>query len=628
MCGISGLVSWNAPPDADIVARMNQRLRHRGPDATGVVALGPVVLGHQRLSIIDLSEASNQPLSDTTGRFWIVFNGEIYNYRELRRELAGFDVTFKTQSDTEIILEAYKKWGVDCISRLNGMFAFALWDSADKQLVLARDRAGEKPLFYAQLPGDQLAFASELKALRVVPGIEGRLNPRALSQYLSLNYTLGSDCIFTGVRKLPPAHRLVVRRGAPPAETEYWNLAALFRDKRQFRSEDEAADELRSLVDDAVRLRMISDVPLGGFLSGGVDSSAVVAAMRQGGDSKAVKTFTIGFDEPGYSELREAGFMAGHLGVDHHEMVVRPQLAQTLPRIVYHADEPFADTSSIPFYFLGQFARQKVTVALSGDGADELFAGYDTYLADRLHGFGQRLPRWMHRAALGAARLAPVTFGKVSWDFKLRQFSRGLELDPWRAHHSWRLIFSEEEKRRLVRPEHHAEILAEDPFEEVARHFRAVPDLCPVDQTAYVDIKTWLADDILVKLDRNTMAHSLEARLPFLDPRIIELAARLPADLKLRGLRRKYLLKKSQEGRLPAEVLSRRKTGFNAPVSHWLLSSLAELGQSALETLDRDGWLMRPYAEQLWAEHRAGRADHGLKLFGLTCLGLWRQGAA
>jgi asparagine synthase (glutamine-hydrolysing) len=625
MCGISGVLSGHSAPDCRVVQAMCDRLRHRGPDAGSVIARPPIVLGHRRLSVIDLSESANQPLADASERFWIVYNGELYNFRALRRELEHEGVAFRTASDTEVLLEAYKRWDVGCFERLNGMFALAIWDEPRQRLVLGRDRAGEKPLYYARLPESGLIFASDLRALRAHPAISPQLNLVALDQFLALNYVLGPTCILRGVERLEPAHYLVAERGHVGTPVRYWDLARHFREKATYRDEGEAAEAVAALVDDAVQLRLESDVPLGAFLSGGVDSSTIAASMCRLRPPAQNETFSVGFAEATYDELPWARRAAAEIGVGrHHDQVVAPDMAAALPRIARAAGEPFADTSMIPMFYLAAFARQRVTVCLSGDGSDEIFAGYDTYVADALLRATRWVPSTATRALAGAATKAgPVTFNKVSWDFKLRQFLRGHSASPERAHYAWRRIFTDEERRELLRPEYHAALHGVDPFARFASFHQEVAACDALDQALYVDIKTWLPDDILVKVDRMTMAHSLEARAPFLDHRLMEMAASLPPQWKLNPRGRKHVLKRSQKGRVPDAILRRRKEGFNAPVSPWLAGPLRELAHHATSPEVLGEFLRPEPISRLWDEHVARRADHGLKLFGLTCLGLW-----
>ena len=624
MCGIAGTLTWHAPPDPCVVRRMADRLRHRGPDAEGVWSRGPIALGHRRLSIIDLSEANNQPLADLTGAFWLVFNGEIYNFQALRKELSDSGACFRTAGDSEVILEAYKRWGVECLQRFNGMFAFALWDEPRRRLFLARDRLGEKPLYYQPLPDGGLAFASELRALRAHPAVSDQISPTALGHYLALNYTLTSACMLEGVRKLPAAHYLVVEEGRPAYPVEYWDLAAHFRDKRRYRSEAEAAEALDALIEDSVRLRLVSDVPVGAFLSGGIDSATVGAAIGRLRPAEDNRTYSIGFVEGTFDERAEAREVAQLLGLDHHEQVVDVEMASLLPDIVAAVDEPLADTSLIACYFLARFARQGVTVALSGDGSDEIFAGYETYPADKIHRATRWIPGWLTRGMVRAVDAAlPVSFDAVSLDYRVRKFLRGHPLSPERAHYFWRIIFADDAKRRLVLPEWRERLVAADPFLVFEKYHADVADCHPLDQALYVDIKTWLVDDILVKVDRATMAHSLEARAPFLDHRLVELAASLPPEWKLKGMRKKHLLKDSQRRHLPPAVVNRRKHGFNTPVSEWFQSGLADLARAATHDEALGRWFDRRAIDELWRAHSTRSEDNGLKLFGLACLGLW-----
>ncbi len=625
MCGIAGILTWDRPADPAVLGAMTDRLAHRGPDAGGVWTDGPIGLGHRRLSIIDTSAANNQPLWDAAGELVIAFNGEIYNFAELRRELLGLGAAFRTHGDTEVILEAYRYWGEGCVERLNGMFAFALWDTRRRQLLLARDRLGEKPLYYVELPHHGLVFASEPRALRAHPAVSRDVDPVGLAHYLTHNYALGRG-LLQGLRRLAPGHTLLCAEGKALAPRSYWDLAAVYRAKRRFDSEQAAADELLALLDDATRLRLVSDVPLGAFLSGGVDSSAIAAAMARALPAAQVHTFSMGFGVPSFDEVDQARAVALHLGLHHRDRIAEPEAAETLQAMIWAADEPLADTSFIPTYRLAAFAREHVTVALSGDGADECLAGYETYAADRLHRLLGWLPGPIARGLWrGADRLLPVSFSKVSLDYKLRHFLAALHLPLPRAHAAWRNIVQPAQRAALMQPDW-LELLASDAadtFGEVAGHFAAVADCHWVDQANYVDIKTWLADDILVKVDRATMAHGLEARPPFLDHRFVELTAALPADWKLKGFAKKYLLRRALRDRLPHAVLYGQKRGFNAPVSQWLAGPLRDFALDTLASPRLRAYVRPDAVAQLWREHDARTRDHGLKLYGLTCLALW-----
>jgi asparagine synthase (glutamine-hydrolysing) len=623
VCGFVGSVRWDKPDSTERIEALLNRLVHRGPDAGAVQAFGAAVLGHRRLSIIDTTAAANQPMVNADGRKVIVFNGEIYNFKELRAQLQQTGVTFRTQSDTEVVLAAWEYWGDRFVEQLRGMFAFALWDMDRQRLLLGRDRAGEKPLFYTFLK-DGIVFGSELKSIRVHPEVDITLNPKAISQYLTLHYILSDCSILQKVYKLPAAHMLIFEAGKRPKIYPYWDLKGFFRNKHPW-TEKEAIHQFHTLFADSIRGQSISDVPLGAFLSGGIDSSAVSAILsRQLSSPQLLKTFSIGFEERSFSELPAAERIARELGVNHYAQVIKADVVDALPKIIYHADEPFADTSIIPTYYLAQMTRQQVTVALTGDGSDELFAGYVTNTADRIHSVLQYVPKsLLHMACWFMHRILPVTFDKVSFDYKLRQFLRGAHLPFAKAHFSWRHIFSDHEKMQLLRGERRDTILASVPFASVAHYFEEVNDCHILDQAAYVDFKTWLVDDILVKVDRATMAHSLEARAPFLDHRIIEFAASLPPHFKMRYWTKKYILKRAMAGILPDQTLSQQKKGFNAPVSYWLSGVAEDFAKGITLSSLMHEWFSLAFIEKLWQDHKQKVADHGLKLFALTCFGIW-----
>jgi asparagine synthase (glutamine-hydrolysing) len=607
---------------------MTRALAHRGPNAEGIVIDGPVGLGSRRLSVLDLSAAANQPMHDPSGRFILVFNGEIYNFGEVRRTLQDLGHAFSTNGDTEVVLAAMKHWGPDGLQRLIGMFAFALWDTERKTLLIARDRLGKKPLFFARLRSGGIAFASEPRALAAHPDVPGGVDATSLAHYLRLNYVPCNRSLFAGVESLPPACYAEFDLAHGLRVVRYWDLAAKFRNKRAFRSEAEAAEELRTLIDDAVRLRLVSDVPLGAFLSGGVDSSTIVASMAKYRDPGSILTFSSGFLEDTFDESHVAERLARQFGAVHRTQSLDPRSLNILPAVVAAAGEPIADTSMLPMFFLSKFTRESVTVALSGDGGDECFAGYETYVADKLHRLASHTPQWLRRRVPGLLdRVLPVDHRKVAWPEKLRRFSAALPLGFQRAHASWRDIFGLEELSSLMRNdwrEHSTSPYNTDLFAEYfAGHFAEVEDCHPLDQAAYVDIKTWLADDILVKADRTSMTHSLEVRCPLLDHRIVEFAAQLPVELKLRGFKKKYLLKLSQRSRLPDWVLDRPKQGFNAPVSHWVLGPLRELCRNTLLSDDMRTWFNEDAIHRLWNDHQKKRRDNGLKLFGLLTFGLF-----
>lgn len=601
-------------------------MARRGPDGEGCYGDDSAALGHRRLAIIDLSESGKQPMQDCTGRYVITFNGEIYNYRDLRRELELAGAKFRSRSDTEVILEGYKAWGTQAFSRLNGMFALALWDTVKRQLVLARDRLGKKPLYYSVLADGGVIFGSEQKALLLDPCIPRAIRPRALAQYLSLGYTLTDECFVDGIEKLAPGCFMVIEQGKQARSERYWDVAPYFREKCSL-PDQEAVAALLALLENATQIRMISDVPIGAFLSGGVDSSSIVAAMCRVPDAPRVSTFSIGFEEPTYSELAEAEAVAAALGTEHRGEIVHAQMSSVLDSIVHAADEPFADNSMIPCYFLARFAREKVTVALSGDGGDEIFAGYETYRADRLHRRLTTLPRPLVAAAVRLANISlPVSFDKVSFDFKLRRFLQSYQLSFPEAHTSWRLYFGESDRQALLQPEVADATVGCDALSLFRESFAAVPDLHYLDQAMYVDLQTWLASDILVKADRMSMAHGLEVRCPLLDHRVVEFAASLPISQKVRGGVQKYLLKESQRKYLPKNIIDRKKRGFNAPIAHWIVHEMRHRIETASDSQSALASVVRPEAIRgLLEDHLARRCDNSLQLYNLLVLDSWMR---
>lgn len=603
---------------------MSDRLAHRGPDGSGLVARDAIVFGHRRLAIIDTSAAGTQPMYDSGGAYLITYNGEIYNYLDLRRELTSRGSSFASRTDTEVILEAYKQWGPACVDRLNGMFAFAIWDAHSKSLFMARDRLGKKPLFYRRTD-KELSFASELTALLQDDDTPDAVNERAIIQYLAIGYITGDECIHPRVEKLPPATWFLWEQGRSPVIERYWNLAHHFLAKEGPPNERAAIDRLNGLLEDAVRIRLMSDVPLGAFLSGGIDSASIVAHLRRQRGNDLTHTFSAGFNEPSFSELKEAEFTSKSLDVLHHQstIVAEPSL-EKFRAIAGCTGEPFADTSIIPMYFIAEFARRWVTVTLSGDGADEIFAGYETYAADRVHNFARHVP-----AALISnietlyGRLFPRDFRKVSLDYKILKFLKGANLPPMYAHFSWRELFSVSELRSMLQPSLISMIDESFPLEVFERYRREVAQCDYIDQALYVDTKTWLPDDILVKVDRATMAHGLEARCPYLDHRLVEFAASLPSALKLRNLTTKYILRRALSSLLPRPVLTRKKRGFNAPISQWLFGVMKGMCDDIMKSSHLFDYVRREMVATLLENHFARRADNSFRIFALVNLHLW-----
>jgi asparagine synthase (glutamine-hydrolysing) len=621
MCGICGIVG-RAPVDREVLARMAGTLRHRGPDDDGFhvaehedgTAVG---LGFRRLAIIDL-ESGNQPLANEDGSLRIVLNGEIYNFRELRAELDARGHRFATNGDAEVVLHLYEDHGPHCVERLNGMFAFALWDDAERRLLLARDRFGKKPLYYADL-GGTLLFGSELKSLLEHPDCPHELDLGSLSRYLALEYVPTPRSIFEGVRKLPGGHVLQWHDGRVTVE-RYWDLD--FGGDTAELSDDEYAAELRSRLRAAVRRRLVSDVPLGAFLSGGVDSSSVVAMMARELAPDTVKTFSIGFAERSFDESEHARRVARHFGTDHHEETfTAAALLDVLPVVADVLDEPFADASVLPTYLLSRFTRESVTVALAGDGADELLAGYPTFAAERVARL-YKVPRLLHEhAVVPLAELLPVSTANFSFDFKVKRFLRGAAEPADRRHPAWLGSFTPAEQEALL------EQTPEDPFAEVRHAYARAPTGDALERLIYAYAKTYLQDDILVKVDRASMACSLEVRAPFLDVELVELLGRVPARLKLRGLTTKHLLKRAMADLLPQGIAGRAKKGFGIPVAEWLKTDLREpvLDELSPDRLRRQGLFAPEEVGRLLAEHLAGRRDHRKQLWTLFCFQLWHR---
>jgi len=597
-------------------------LEHRGPDDEGFHIAeyddgSAVGLGFRRLSIIDLN-TGNQPIGNEDGSLQVVLNGEIYNYRELRAELIGRGHRFATNSDTEVIVHLYEELGARCVERLNGMFAFALWDEKDRRLLLARDRFGKKPLYYADL-GDALLFGSELKALLQHPRCPRELDFPSLSRYLALEYVPTPRAIFDGVSKLPGGHYLLWHEGRTSVE-QYWDLS--FASDGDNRSDEDYVEEFRDLFREAVRRRLVSDVPLGAFLSGGIDSSSVVAMMSEALPAGAVKTFSIGFEDSSFDESTYARRVADHFGTDHHETVLtQSAMVDLLPTVTEFLDEPFADPSVLPTYLLSRHTRESVTVALGGDGSDELLAGYPTFPADRFATL-YPLPRVLNeRIVIPLADRMPVSTKNFSVDFKLKRFLRGAGSPTSERHATWLGSFTPAEQETLLtsRPA--------DPFGEQHSAFENAPTTDRVERLLYVYAKTYLQDDILVKVDRASMACSLEVRAPFLDVDLVEFLGRVPARLKLRRLETKHLLKRAMAGILPPGIAERPKKGFGIPIADWLKGGLREALQDELSPgrVREQGIFEPAVVERYVSEHMSGRSDHRKPLWTLFVFQLWHR---
>ena len=617
MCGIAGRFNFDPrrPVDRDVLVAMTDAVAHRGPDASGYYSAPGIGLGHRRLSIIDLS-TGDQPLTNEDGTVWVVFNGEIYNFAEVRAELASAGHRFRTSSDTEVIVHGYEQWGERCVDRFRGMFAFALWDANARRLMLARDRLGVKPLYYAEVPGRGVVFGSELKSLLEDPDVPREWRPDAIDAFLTLLYIPAPHTIYRGVRKLPPAHVLIAERGRVRT-SRYWDLS--FTGDGDARREDDYLEQLDALLAESVALRQISDVPLGAFLSGGIDSTTVVAYMRQTSDRPPV-TISVGFDHAAYDEVAHAETVARHLGCEFHARQASPDVAALLPRLAWHFDEPFADSSAVPTYYVSKAARELVTVALSGDGGDELWAGYARH----------RVERWEQRArrALGPASAAAGWIARaLPRSVKGARALRHLAASPDQAYalkHGYGM-FEPDAKARLYTGDFASSVAGSDPFAAFRDVYRRCESADPLDRALYVDVHTYMVDDILTKVDRMSMAVSLEAREPLLDHRLLEFAASVPASLKLKDGRSKYLLRRLLDRRVPASILQRGKRGFEAPIGEWLRGPLAPMADDLLldgRLRDRGVFDAREVA-RLWTDHKDGRSDHRHRLWQLIMLELW-----
>ncbi len=623
MCGIAGKLFFDSSRRVDpaLLDRMNQVLSHRGPDDAGTYHEGPVGLAHRRLSIIDLSPAGHQPMANAAGTLWITYNGEIYNFGELRTSLERSGVTFRSKTDTEVILALYERDGIDCLKHLRGMFAFAIWDGPNQRLFAARDRLGKKPLFY-YLDGEKCVFASEPKAILQDPTVPAEPDHVAIHHYLTFGYVPSPFSAFKGFHKLPPAHYLVAERGRVRVE-RYWQLR--YEPKLQL-TEAALREEILVRLREAVRLRMISDVPLGAFLSGGIDSSTVVALMSEVA-AGPVKTFSIGFEEEEYNELPYARQVAARYGTDHHEFIVKPDAVAILPKLVWHYNEPFADSSAIPTYYLSKMTRDHVTVVLNGDAGDENFAGYERYLGAQLAARYDRLPAVIRRALERTVAALPEPGSARSLYRRGKRFLAAASQEPRRRYVQWSSIFSDAWKAEIYAPAFREAMSGVDSAALVLQAYAASGASDFLDATLAVDVTTYLPDDLLVKVDIASMACSLEARSPMVDHQFMEFAASIPASLKLKGGVKKYVLKGAVRDLLPAAVIDRPKMGFGVPIDRWFRRELRELAQDTLlgATCRGRGLFREDTVRMFLHEHIDGTAAWHSNLWSLLVLELWFQ---
>ena len=627
MCGIIGIVERERerPIDTAQLTRMTSALRHRGPDDEGHVVLPGVGLAMRRLSIIDV-DGGQQPFESEDGAIHLVANGEIYNFKTLRKQLMDRGHRFRSQADVEVLVHAYEEWGESFLERVRGMFALAIWDARTETLLAARDRAGEKPLYYT-LTDRGLLLASEIKALLVRDEVDRTIDLESLDQFLTYEYVIAPRTMFRAVRKLPAAHYLRYRQGEL-AIRRYWDAADV--DVREW-DEEEAAEALRETLGRAVDSQMMSDVPLGAFLSGGVDSSSIVALMTKApsAGNEPVNTFSMGFADGSYDELPYAREIAERFSTRHREGIVEPDVANLFDKLVVHLDEPFADVSLFPTYLVSQIAREHVTVSLSGDGGDELFGGYDAYEADAL---ARQMSRVVPGAAMpalsGLVAMFPPTDKKKGLVNKLQRFMQGsAEMPSSVEHYRWMMFLGPVAKRQLYTSALQADLAGSDVYRPVRDCLRSAGTDDVLNRQLYTDLCVYLADDILVKVDRMSMATSLETRAPFLDVDVMELACSMPGSLKIRRGERKYVLKRAMQDLLPESVLERPKEGFSIPMKTWLKGTLAPLMEDLLaaERIAARGWFQPTAIRRRIDAHRAGHQNHAHTLFSLMVLERWVQ---
>ena len=626
MCGISGLVYTDPErtPEREVIERMNAAIRHRGPDSDGFYVRPGIAIAMRRLAIVDL-KTGDQPLSNEDGNVWIVFNGEIYNYPRLRPELEKRGHVFRTHSDTEAIVHLYEEYGIECVQHLRGMFAFAIWDERQRRLFIARDRLGKKPLYYAEHDG-ALLFGSELKCLLQYPHFPRDVDLTALHHYLTLQYVPDPLSALRDARKLPPAHRLIWESGTVSID-RYWELPY---EPKWTTPEPELREQVRAKISEAVEIRLMSDVPLGAHLSGGIDSAVVVGLMA-GMSNRPVKTFSIGFQEAAFNELDHARAVAEKFRTEHHEFIVEPKALEVLPQLVDHFDEPFADAAAIPTWYLAEMTRQHVTVELNGDGGDEAFGGYQRYYADPVADLYRLVPKALRHGVIDRLlKAVPVQSGKpveTSIATALHHLTRAADLPVGASIVRWGSFFTEAEKTALYTDEMRQSLNAKPSHLLLEDTFRRALASSRLDRTLSTDVQNYLPGALLPKVDRMTMAHSLEARSPFLDHEVMELSARLPESWKVQGRTTKRILRELYADLLPPTITRRGKMGFSVPLGLWFRGPLATPMRDILLAPNARvfQYLRRGGIEELFAQNAAGRADHGKRLWALLNLEVWLQ---
>ncbi len=635
MCGICGFFQKDIEADRGVLERMNQQIIHRGPDEDGHYVHNGTGLAMRRLSIIDLA-TGQQPLASHSKNSWIIFNGEIYNYLELREELLAKGFSFRTQSDTEVVINLYEAYGPEFVKKLRGMFALAIYDIKKDRIILTRDHVGIKPLYYAIKPGNRnLVFGSELKTILQFPGINRELDQEATDYFLTLEYIPAPLSMFKSIRKLPPGHLLIYdKKMQAPKIEKYWDVAEserVLNSRAGTKKPDfnELKEEFRQLLTESVKMRMIADVPLGAFLSGGVDSSAIVSAMAGLSDQK-IKTFSIGFEEKSYSELKYSDIVSKKFATDHYTRNLSPDIDELVLYLADFWDEPLGDFSNFPTYLVSKTAREKVTVVLSGDGGDEIFGGYEHYIAQKLARFVDfPLFRPFHKLSSNLTHLFPPSELTKGFINRIKRFSEGLGNSHADRHFRWMLFLSAMQKKQLYGPrfldDHYLQPLNKrEPF---AHYFRQSEEFLGINKDLFLDFKTYMVDNILVKVDRMSMATSLEARVPLLDYKMVEFAFSLPAAYKLDGSTTKWFFKKAMEGILPDEIIYRRKEGFSIPIKNWLKSDLKDLMLEYLsENRIKDvGLFNYKYVQKMIDQHLNNKQNHAHRLWALILFNLWHE---
>ncbi|HDY90470.1 MAG TPA: asparagine synthase (glutamine-hydrolyzing) [bacterium] len=629
MCGIGGIINLDgAKIDHESLKKIEKALWLRGPDEGGIY-ISPsthpmtgwnVGLVNRRLSIIDLHRGS-QPMSNADGSVWIVYNGEIYNFQTLRQDLKCKGRQFRTHSDTEVVLQAYEEHGTDCVNFLEGMFAFAIWDATKGRLFLARDKMGIKPLYYLEMP-NRFVFASELKVLLQAGLVEWQIDINALMEFLTFEFIPAPKTILTGVKKLPPGYRLVIDGKSSRCE-RYWTPVFEIKNRR----EDEWIEIIQNTLLEATRSHLVSDVPIGVLLSGGMDSSSILVLAHKLGH-RQIKTFSLGFDEKGMSELEFARVMAQECGTEHHEMVVSAQTMQDmLPDLWRHMDEPLADASAIPTFLVSKLASNEVKVVLSGDGGDELFGGYKTYQAYKIARWYNRMPRSMRKLAAIGVNHIPSSSDQQSLIFKLKKFIRGVEFEPEFANTIWWGAYLPEESKQLLSEDISHAVDGHTGYEPIDLYLKDIDGMDGLNRIFYLDLKLYLQDNLLVKVDRMSMAHSLEVRVPFLDTKVVEMACQLPENFKIKGMKTKYILRRAMAPILPEIIRKRGKQGFDLPLGRWLRNDLKETIEDTLLSKNLRGaeFFNKVYIKDLLREHMSGQKNHRQLIWPIFVFLSWCQ---